>query len=164
MRISRLLLTTNLLILLCGVSLGAQAAAAAIKVKSVAEVEVEVVKNGKKELKRTSPDKAVPGTEVIFTNVFENVSGKTAGNIVIDNPIPNDTEYKAGSAFGRDCEIQFSADGGKSFGAAETLKIKGADGKEHTALPRQYTHIRWSYKGQLAAGKSGEVGFRAVIK
>lgn len=165
MRISRLLLTANLLILLGGYSLAVQAADGAIKVKSVAEIEVTVVgKDGKKEIKRVSPDKAVPGTEVIFTNTFENIGGKTASDIVINNPIPADMEYKGGSAFGKDCSIVFSADGGKKFGHAEELKIKDAEGKERTALPREYTHIRWSYKGQLTAGKSGEVGFRAVIK
>lgn len=165
MRISRLLLTANLLILLSGYSLAVQAADGAIKVKSVAKVEVTVVgKDGKKEIKRVSPDKAVPGTVVIFTDTFENVGGKTASGIVINNPIPNDMEYKGGSAFGKDCAIVFSADGGKTFGAAENLKVKGADGKQRNALPSEYTHIRWTYKGQLAAGKSGEVGFRAVIK
>lgn len=164
MRISHLLLTTHLLILLSGFSLGAQAAEATIKVKSIAEVEVEVVKNGKKEFGRIPPDKAVPGTEVIFTNTFENISGKAVSDIVINNPIPAYTEYKAGSAFGKDCVIAFSADGGKTFDTAENLKIKAADGKEYTATPKQYTNIRWLYKNQLASGKSGEVGFRAVIK
>lgn len=164
MRISRLLLTANLLILLGGFSLGVQAAEATIKVTSIAEVEVEVVKNGKKEIKRAPVEKAVPGSEVIFTNTFENVGNKTASDIVINNPIPNDMEYKGGSAFGKDCAIVFSADGGKTFGAAENLKVKGADGKQRNALPSEYTHIRWTYKGQLAAGKSGEVGFRAAVK
>lgn len=160
MRISRLLLTANLIILLGGFSLDVQAATAAIKVTSTAEV--EVIKDGK--VQRSAPDKAIPGTEVIFTNTFENVSGKTASDIVINNLIPANTEYKAGSAFGNDCAIVFSADGGKTFGAAKNLKAKGADGREYIAQPRQYTHIRWTYKGQLASGKSGEVGFRAVIK
>lgn len=165
MRISRLLFTANLLILLGGYPLAVQAADGVIKVKSVAEVEVTMIgKGGKKEIKRVSPDKAVPGTEVIFTNTFENISGKTASDIVINNPIPADTEYKAGSAFGKDTVIVFSVDGGKKFGHAEELKIKDAEGKERTALPSEYTHIRWSYKDQLTAGKSGEVGFRAVIK
>lgn len=164
MRISRLFLTTHLFILLVGFPLGVYAADTPIKVTSIAEVEVEVDRNGKKELKRSSPEKALPGTEVIFTNKFENVGSKAAGDIVINNPIPAYTEYKAGSAFGNDCAIVFSADNGRTFATAENLKVKGADGKEHTALPKQYTHIRWTYKGQLAGGKSGEVGFRAVIK
>jgi uncharacterized repeat protein (TIGR01451 family) len=133
--------------------------------KSIAQVETEVIdKDGKKALQRTPVQKAVPASEVIYTTTFQNIIDKAVGNIVINNPIPNDSEYKAGSAFGRDCEILFSADGGKIFAKAENLKVKGADGKERAALPREYTHIRWTYQGQLMAGKSGDVGFRTVIK
>lgn len=189
MRISRLLFTTMLLTLLGGYSLAVQAADGAIKVPksaaagapeeheeaiwhdgaikvtSIAEVEVVAAgKDGSKTVMRASPEKAVPGTEVIFTNTFENVSKKAASNIVINNPIPNDTTYKAGSAFGRDTVIVFSADGGKTFDTADKLKTKGADGRQRNALPGEYTHIRWTYKGQLTPGKTGEVGFRAVIK
>lgn len=164
MRIFRLLLIT-LFTLLGSFSPGAQAAGAAVKVTSIAQVEVEAVgKDGKKMLKRSTVEKAVPGTEVIYTTTFENVIKKPVSDIVIDNPIPNASEYKAGSAFGKDCEILFSADGGKKFGHAEELKIKDTDGRERPALAKEYTHIRWTYKGQLAAGKSGEVGFRAAIK
>ena len=165
MRILNLLFISTLLALLCSFSLSAHAADGAIKLTSIAQVEVEVTgKNGKKTLKRTPVDKAVPGTEVIYTTTFENTINKAAGNIVINNPIPKASEYKAGSAFGKDSEILFSADGGITFSHAEALKIKGADGKERTALPKEYTHIRWNYKGQLAPGKSGKVGFIAAIK
>ncbi|MFA6921286.1 MAG: hypothetical protein WC216_05540 [Gallionella sp.] len=160
----RLLLTANLLILLGGFSLNSQAAEATIKVASIAEMDVEVIKNGIRQIKRGAPDKAVPGSEVIFTNRFENVSNKTASDIVIDNPIPSNTEYKAGSAFGKDCAILFSADGGKTFGVAQSIKFKAADGREYNALPGQYTNIRWTYTGKLLPGKTGEVGFRAAIK
>ena len=165
MRISRLLFITTLFMAMTGFSTGATAADAAIKLTSIAQVEVEVIgKDGKKTLKRTPVEKAVPGTEVIYTTTFENIIDKTVSNIVINNAIPNDTEYKGGSAFGKDCAILFSVDGGKHFSVAENLKIKDADGKERAALPKEYTNIRWTYKGQLAAGKSGEVGFRTVIK
>jgi len=101
---------------------------------------------------------------VIFTNTFENISDKTASDIVINNPIPSGTEYKSGSTFGKETDIEFSADGGKKFAHAEALKRRDAQGQERTALASEYTNIRWTYKGQLSAGKSGEVGFRAVIK
>jgi uncharacterized repeat protein (TIGR01451 family) len=128
-------------------------------------MEVEVTdKSGKKVLKRTAVEKAVPGDTVIFTTTFKNTIDKPAGNIVINNPVPPDTAYVAGSAFGKDCEIQYSADGGKTYARAEALKIRGADGKQRLALPREYTDIRWSHMVPLAAGKSAEVGFRAVIK
>jgi hypothetical protein len=165
MRISSLLLTTVLLAL-GSFSAATYAADNAIKITSIAQTEVEIVgKDGKKTLQRTPVTKAIPGTDVIYTNTFANISNKPVDkNIVINNPVPNDSEYTAGSAFGNDCEILFSVDGGKNFGNAEELKIKDADGKQRTALAREYTHIRWIYKKQLAPGKSGEVGFRATIK
>ena len=165
MLISRLLLTTALLALLGSFSSAVHAAGDDIKVTSIAQVETEVVgQDGKKTLKRGPVEKAVPGTEVIYTTTFENLIKKPIGDIVINNPIPNASEYKAGSAFGKDCDILFSVDGGKTFGHAEELTVKDADGKPRPALAREYTNIRWVYKKQLAPGKSGEVGFRAVVK
>jgi uncharacterized repeat protein (TIGR01451 family) len=165
MRIPHILLTTNLLILLSGYTLMAQAADGTIKVRSIAEVEVTLIgKDGQKEIRRITPDKAVPGTEVIFTDTFENVGNQSASDIVISNPIPANMDYREGSAFGKECSIAFSADGGKKFGPPDALKIKDAEGKERTALPKEYTHIRWIYQGHLSAGKSGAVGFRAAIR
>ena len=164
MKTSRVGSIAFLVTVLCSFSFNTRAEMGDIKVTSIAEVEVEVVNNGKKEIKRASPDRALPGAEVIFTNTFKNIGGKSASGIIINNQIPEHTEYKAGSAFGKNCSIIFSVDGGKVFDAAENLKIRGADGKKHTAMPMQYTHIRWHYEGQLLAGRSGEVGFRAEIK
>ena len=159
------MLTTALLALLGSFSSAVHAAGDDIKVTSIAQVETEVVgQDGKKTLKRGPVEKAVPGTEVIYTTTFENLIKKPIGDIVINNPIPNASEYKAGSAFGKDCDILFSVDGGKTFGHAEELTVKDADGKPRPALAREYTNIRWVYKKQLAPGKSGEVGFRAVVK
>ena len=169
MRIPKILLNSALLFLLVSQSMNTIAAepspaGSQIVIKSLAEIEIETTDaKGNKTLKRIPPGKVIPGTEVIFTNTFENATDKPASNISIDNPIPNDTEYKAGSAFGKDCEILFSVDG-KTFGFAEDLKVTGEDGKKRTALPREYTHIRWNYKVPLAKGKSSDVGFRAIIK
>jgi uncharacterized repeat protein (TIGR01451 family) len=163
MKVTRLLCASVLLASLAAMSFAAQAAAGAIKVTSIVETDVEVVKAGKKEIKRVPVSKAVPGAEIIFTTRFENVSDKAATGVTINNPIAKEVEYKAGSAFGTDCEIVFSVDNGKTFASAESLKIQAAEG-ERNALPKEYTNVRWSYKGQLAAGKASEVGFRAVIK
>jgi uncharacterized repeat protein (TIGR01451 family) len=165
MRISRLMLITSLLALLGSFSATVQAAGEAIKVTSIAQVETEVVgKDGKKTLQRTPVEKAIPGTEVIYTTTFQNLIKKPVGDIVINDPVPNASEYKAGSAFGKDCDMLFSVDGGKTYGHAEELTVKDADGKPRPALAKEYTNIRWIYKKQLAPGKSGEVGFRAAIK
>jgi hypothetical protein len=165
MRISNLMLAASLFMGLGGFSIVARALDSGISLKSIAQVEIEVTdKEGKKSIQRTPVRKAVPGSEVIFTTTFQNILDKSLGNIVINNPIPNDSAYKAGSAFCKECEILFSADSGKSFASMDHLKVKGSDGKERFALPSDYTHIRWIYPGQLMAGNSGELGFRVVIK
>jgi len=166
MHIAKYFLATLSLVLLSNFSSIAHAAdQGAIRITSIAQIEVEVTDaKGKKIVKRAPVETAVPGTEVIYTNIFENIIKKPVSNIVIDNPVPNASVYKAGSAFGKKCEIVFSVDGGKTFDHAEKLMIKGPDGNSRAALPKEYTNIRWTYKGKLGAGKKGEVGFRAIIK
>lgn len=158
---------TSLSALLLAVSISAHAAPAtpgAVEVKSIAEVEVEVVDaQGKKEMKRQPAAKAVPGTEVIYTTTFKNLIAKPVGNIAIMNPVPRETVYQNGSATGDNTDITFSVDG-KTFATPDKLKLKDKDGKERAVLPTEYTHIRWVYKGELGVGKTGSVSFRAVIK
>jgi uncharacterized repeat protein (TIGR01451 family) len=164
MRTSKFITAIFLAIPLGCLSLGVSAAEGAIKIASTAQIELELLnKDGTKSYLRQPVEKAVPGTEIIFTNAFENTSAKAANDIVINNPIPGSTTYKAGSAFGEDCDIQFSVDGGKKFSHAEELKIIDVEGNARPALPKEYTHIRWLYKKPLPAGKTSEVGFRATI-
>lgn len=139
-------------------------AADAVEVKSIAEKEVEVVKNGKKEITRVPVNKAIPGDAILYTTTFKNLIKKPAANIVITNPVPNDSIYQGGSASGANTDITFSIDGGKQYVAPDKLSVKTKEGKTRPALPTDYTHIRWAYKGELGVGKSGEVSFRAVIK
>ena len=135
-----------------------------IVVQSLAEQEVEVkLPNGKTEKKLQTVTKAVPGSEVIYTTRFTNQGKLPAGNIAVTNPVPENTVYVGGSAFGDNTTITYSLDG-KNFNTPEKLKIKTPDGKERQAVPTEYTTIRWAYKGELPAGKTGGVGFRVKIK
>ncbi len=134
-----------------------------VKAQSFAEQEIEVkLPNGRTEKKRQPVKKAVPGSEVIYTTRFTNEGAKPAGDIVITNPVPGNTTYVGGSAFGENTAITYSLDG-KSFAAPDKLKVKTPEG-ERPALPAEYTQIRWAYKGELAPGKTSEVGFRVRIK
>jgi uncharacterized repeat protein (TIGR01451 family) len=135
-----------------------------IEFKNIAEVEREVkTADGKLEKKREPVQKAVPGTVVIYTSTFKNVGAKPAGNIIINNPIPANTTLVAASAFGEGMDISYSADGGKSWASADKVKVKDADGKERPAGISEFTHIRWSLRGELVPGKQGEAGFRVVV-
>jgi uncharacterized repeat protein (TIGR01451 family) len=136
-----------------------------IVVQSIAETEVVVTnKDGRKEKKRQPVALAIPGSQVIYTTRFTNKGAKPAGNIAINNPIPENTVFVSGSAFGASTAITYSVDGGKSYDLPNKLKVKIPGGTERPAEPRDYTHIRWRYLGELPPGKRGEVGFRVIIK
>ena len=142
----------------------AQGSGGDIELRNVAEVEQEVkAADGKVTKQRVAAQKAVPGTEVIYTSTFRNIGKRPAGNIAIVNPVPANTTLVAGSAFGENTEITFSVDGGKNWAAADKLTVTGKDGKARPAAPSELTHIRWAYRGELPAGKQGAVGFRVVV-
>lgn len=135
-----------------------------IKVQSLAEQEFEVkLPNGKTERKRQPVAKAVPGSEVIYTTRFTNQGKQPAGNIAITNPVPENTSYVGGSAFGNNTAITYSLDG-KTYATPDKLTVKTPEGRQRPALPAEYSHIRWTYQGDLPVGKTGEVGFRVLIK
>ena len=135
----------------------------AIKISSIAEKETEVIdKNGNKTSKRTRVDTAVPGDEIVYTITFENISTKPASNIVITNPIPNDTTYI--SATGVNTEITFSIDGNNQYATPDKLIVTTKEGVTRLAVPSDYSHMRWVYAGELGVDKTSQVSFRAVIK
>lgn len=110
------------------------------------------------------PDTALPGDVMMYTITFENIGDSPAEGIVINNPVPNNSEYRVGSAKGKNAEIVFSIDGGESFGNPEDLVVNDKNGKQWTAKPESYTHIRWVYKQPLAPGEKDEVSFKTKIK
>jgi uncharacterized repeat protein (TIGR01451 family) len=166
MRNQLLSFTLSALLLTSGAVSLAQAPAARgnIEFKNVAEVELAVTgPDGKVEKKRGPVQKAIPGTVVFYTSTFKNVSARPAGNISINNPIPANTTLVAASPYGEGMDVSYSADGGKTWAAADKVKVKGADGKERPAALSELTNIRWTQRSELAPGKHGEAGFRVVV-
>ena len=129
--------------------------------------EVEIINTdatGKQSIKRVLATEVVPGKDVIYTLTFENVGTNSGNDIVINNPIPERTVYKTGSALGTDTHISFSVDGGQSFASPEQLTVTGADGNARTAKASEYTTIRWQYTKPLQPGKKSSVEFRVVLQ
>jgi len=129
--------------------------------------EVEVIKTdvtGKQSIKRELATEVVPGKDVIYTLTFENVGSISGKDIVINNPIPEHTVYKTGSASGTDTRISFSVDGGQNFALPEQLTVTEADGNTRTAKASEYTTIRWEYTKPLLPGKKSSVEFRVVLQ
>lgn len=126
--------------------------------------EVEVVKDGKKVKQRQTLSKALPGQEVIYQITYLNTGAKPVDNVVINNPVPSNLSYQGGTAQGEGTRIEYSVDGGKTFGAMETLSVKGADGSSRAAKSQDVTHLRWTVITPVKPGAKGTVGYRALVK
>lgn len=134
-----------------------------LKVTSNVQKMVIQTINGKKSYKFVPTTKVIPGEIVQYNTHYENISNEAAGNINIVNPIPKHLVYLPNSARGENTVITFSVDGGKHYGKAGTLKVRGSDGKLYPAKPANYTHIKWQYLGKLAPKTKKVVAFRARL-
>ncbi len=129
-------------------------------------VEMEVIKlneQGEGKTVLVPAEKVLPGETVVYTNTFTNTGKEPAEDLVMNNPIPEHTNYIVGSAFG-EAEIVFSADKGKTFALEGKVTVIGEDGKPRPAKPEEYTNLRWNVSKQLQSGESGDVGFRVRLK
>lgn len=157
--------TMSKLITALSLILLAMQANAGITLKNTAQVEVtETDSQGKQTVTRKPADKVIPGSVVIYTITANNTGEQSADNIVITDPIPPDTEYVEGSAFGAGTDITFSVDGGKTYAKPNQLTVKGDDGKPRPATASDYTHIRWQLQFSLKPGQEAPVWFRARVK
>ena len=141
-------------------------AAPDVKIDIMAEKVVMVEKDGKKVEQRVETDEVLPGDILVYTLSYKNVGDEAAKNINVDDPIPADTSYVVGSAYGPGSQITFSIDGGKTFDKPSVLSYEvGPEGKKvsRKASPELYTHIRWSVQ-EVGAGKSGVASFRVRVK
>lgn len=109
------------------------------------------------------PSLVLPDDVILYEITFENISDQPVENIVINNPIANNSVYRASSATGDATDITFSVDG-KNFAAADALTVKDKTGKTWQAKPEDYTAIRWTYKKALMPGEKGKVTYKTTIK
>ena len=129
------------------------------------KAEKEVIVN--KEKKMVEAKEINSGDVIFYTLSYVNSGDDAATKAVLDDPIPTGTVYIDGSALGKDAEITFSIDGGKTFKKPSllTYEIKLPDGKmeKRVASPELYTHIRWTI-GVVPAHGSGQAGFQVRVK
>ena len=128
----------------------------------VQKEEVTVNDAGETERRLVAADAVVPGDDVVYTITFTNISDESADNVVITNPISNSLTYVAGSAIGPGTVIEFSVDGGQTFGQADELVV-GTNGGQRPAGVDDFTHVRWTMENELAAGAQGMARFRARL-
>jgi uncharacterized repeat protein (TIGR01451 family) len=152
-------------LLLASLAAGAAPQPGSILVKTVAEQEQTVTAaDGSTSTVLTPAKSVLPGHEVVYTVTFQNIGQDAARDVVVTNPVPEHTRYQAGSAFGPGTDLLFSADGGRSFAAADALEVRGTDGSVRTAGPEDYTHIRFVLKNSLTPGAVAFARYRTIVK
>ncbi len=139
-----------------------------VNISVKAEMEVSVKEGGKTITKMVKANNVTTGNVIFYTVSFRNDGDEKATNAVIDNPIPKDTRYVPGSAYGEnEGEITFSIDKGKSYNKPSLLLYEITDKQGKTvhkvASPDVYTNIRWVIP-VIEAGKQGVVGFKAIVR
>jgi uncharacterized repeat protein (TIGR01451 family) len=158
-----IIITTATLLLVTTVAWGAPK----IEIGLVAEVEIKETVDGTEVIKRVPATEAETGQTIHYTLTYSNSGDQVATDVKLNDPIPKETLYISGSAFGEGARITFSADEGQTYQEETrvTYKIKNTDGSvtEKTAFPDQYTHIRWTIES-IPAGVSGTVGFEAMVR
>ena len=136
-----------------------------VVLKSMIQREIEVVsEDGEKEIQLVEAGNAIPGDKLLFTVTYTNQGTESAENVVLVNPVPENTEYIGESVGGESTAITFSVDGGGSYDLPANLTVTGEDGQSRIAQAQEYTHLRWVRTGPLSPGKSGKVFFRVRLK
>ena len=145
-------------------ALGSQAFAQGncVEVKSVAEVEQQVVNaKGEKTTKLVPLATATPGTQVTYTTTASNVCKQPVDKIEISNFVPEHMTYVANSAMALGADVVYSLDG-KTFGTADQLTVLD-NGVSRKARADEYKFFRWAFKSSLAPGAQAAASFRAVL-
>jgi uncharacterized repeat protein (TIGR01451 family) len=120
--------------------------------------------------KSVSPAGSVlPGGDLTYTIAFTNDGGVPAGNLVVTDPIPADTDFKLGSAAadlgttGLAVAISYSNDGGASW----TYTPASGAGGAPAGHDRNVTHVRWVFTGDLGqapTANTGSVSFTVRVR
>jgi uncharacterized repeat protein (TIGR01451 family) len=90
------------------------------------------------------------GDEVHYTVRLRNPGNSPVTDAQVTKRMPFGLHYVPGSATGPSCDIEFSADGGRTF----------------TARPKEgdYTHVRWTMRRPLPPQSTALLRFRATFR
>lgn len=137
-----------------------------LDLKTTAEKEVKVKQSGKTITKRMPLDKASPGDVVVYTIIYSNVGKGPVLDAVIVDPIPKGVRYIADTAEGKDAEVVYSTDNGRTWQSSPVTQMKKPDGslEKKPVSTERYTHIKWMIKKPVASGQYGRVSFKVTVK
>ncbi|WP_242446037.1 hypothetical protein [Sphingopyxis lindanitolerans] len=116
--------------------------------------------SGRQRILLEEPKAVVPGDRLVFVLNYRNAGARAADRFVITNPMPSAVRFVGAG----DTRPIVSVDGGRSWGALDTLTVPLTDGSRRPAQPADVTHIRWAFQKPIPAGGAGKLMFRGVVK
>jgi len=117
--------------------------------------------DGTTKITLASAARVTPGDRIVYQLNYRNSGREPARDLVIANPVPANMVY-AGAAEGS-LEPELSVDGTR-FGTLPQLTVRAANGQVRPALAADVRVVRWRLAAPVAAGGSGQVAFRAILK
>ncbi len=116
--------------------------------------------DGKMKNTLVAPERVFPREALVFMLEYRNTAKTPVSGFVINNPIPANVIYTGVEQ----PWATVSVDGGKSFGALATLKVRSNDGTTRPALPSDVTAVRWLFAQPIAPAASGRVMYFGMVK
>jgi uncharacterized repeat protein (TIGR01451 family) len=136
-----------------------------VQTSLIAEIRETVDVGDGRQSQRLVPASVIDQGDVVFYTVqIRNPTTMPARDVAVVQRIPANTTYVPGSASGPAVDITFSVDGGQTFLRAKDLAIVTAEGVSRSAVPEDYTHIRWQLRNVLAPGAIALARFQAVFR
>jgi len=108
-------------------------------------------------------DNVRAGDEVYYTIRVHNPGRTPVSNVVVTKRLPYGMLYARGSAVGPASEVQFSVDGGETFGPPAELEVQPTGQPRRRAVIGDYTHVRWLLRYPLSPGATALLRFRATL-
>lgn len=167
MYFKRIFIIFAVFLLACSSSVSAADNKPDLALSLTAEKEVLVKdENGREKTAYQEVKDTNPGDILRYTIRYANKGKTEAKEAVINDPVPEGTEYISESAEGKGSEITFSIDG-KIFQSPPLLKykVKRPDGTEieYVASSDMYKQIRWKLLKPVMPGDSGTLSFKVRV-
>jgi hypothetical protein len=100
-----------------------------------------------------------PGSKLVFSTTYRNQSKLPIRGIVLNSPALDNLLFDGLLGPG-----EVSIDGGKTWGALTTLKVRTANGGVRPAQNVDVTHVRMVVPGVAGPGSSGKLSYRVIVK
>ncbi|MBE9030091.1 DUF11 domain-containing protein [filamentous cyanobacterium LEGE 11480] len=120
---------------------------------------------GQEEVSWKPLDAAKPGDVIRYRLSGKNQGKAGARKLALTQPVPQGTVYVLKTATGEGTQATFSIDGGKTFVANPTVRVKLTDGKFETqpAPAKAYTHVKWQFDQKIAANQDVNVAYQVKV-